>query len=98
VKNSYHMTSQQFRAAGKQLIDWIADYYERIETYPVLAQVAPGDVRASLPPAPPASGQEFDSMFRDFESEVLPGVTHWQSPNFFAYFPANVSEPSILGE
>jgi aromatic-L-amino-acid decarboxylase len=98
MKNSYHMTSQEFRAAGKQLINWIADYYERIETYPVLAQVAPGEVRASLPPAPPASGQEFDSMFRDFEAKVLPGITHWQSPSFFAYFPANVSEPSILGE
>ena len=95
---STHMTPDEFRHHGKEVIDWIADYYEQIEQYPVLSQVAPGEVRAALPAAPPETGEPFAAMMRDVDEIILPGITHWQSPNFFAYFPANASFPSILGE
>lgn len=97
-KISYHMTPDEFRRYGYAMIDWIAGYYERIESFPVLSQVQPGEIRASLPPAPPAQGEPFDAILADVERLILPGVTHWQSPNFFAYFPANASGPSILGD
>jgi aromatic-L-amino-acid decarboxylase len=92
------MSPQQFREEAKRLIDWIADYYEQIEKYPVMAQVAPGAVRGSLPALPPDRGEPFDAMLRDVEQKILPGVTHWQSPNFYAYFPCNSSGPSVLGD
>jgi aromatic-L-amino-acid decarboxylase len=92
------MTGEEFRRYGRAVIDWIADYYERVESFPVLAQVQPGEIRASLPPSPPVQGEAFDEILRDVEALILPGITHWQSPNFFAYFPANTSGPSILGE
>ena len=97
-RTSYHMTPDEFRQAGHALVEWIAEYQERVETLPVLARVQPGEVRAALPPHPPAQGEPFDAMLADVERAILPGVTHWQSPNFFAYFPANVSGPAILGE
>ena len=95
---STHMTPDEFRRYGREVIDWIADYYENIEQYPVLSPVAPGDVRAALPPTPPEQSEPFEAMMRDVDEIILPGITHWQSPNFFAYFPANASFPSILGE
>ena len=95
---SYHMTPDEFRRHGKELIDWIANYYEHIEEYPVLSPAAPGSVRAALPAAPPEAGEPFADMMADVERVIMPGITHWQSPNFFAYFPANASFPSILGE
>jgi aromatic-L-amino-acid/L-tryptophan decarboxylase len=95
---SYHMTPGEFRRHGYALVDWIADYYERVETLPVLSQVEPGWVRAQLPPAAPLEGEPFEAMLRDVEEIILPGITHWQSPNFFAFFPANSSAPAILGE
>jgi aromatic-L-amino-acid decarboxylase len=95
---SYHMTPDEFREAGRAAVDWIADYYERIESFPVLSQVEPGQIRASLPPDPPQEGETFETMLRDVENLILPGITHWQSPNFFALFPANASGPAILGE
>ena len=98
VPMSYHMTPDDFRRHGKELIDWIADYYEHIEEYPVLSPAAPGSVRTALPPAPPPTGEPFADMMADVDDIILPGITHWQSPNFFAYFPANASFPSILGE
>jgi aromatic-L-amino-acid/L-tryptophan decarboxylase len=97
-KQSYHMTSEEFRRYGRALVDWIADYHERIESFPVFAQVEPGQIRASLPPEPPSHGEGFEKMLSDVERLILPGVTHWQSPNFFAYFPSNSSGPAILGE
>ncbi|MGH9773686.1 MAG: pyridoxal-dependent decarboxylase [Candidatus Acidiferrales bacterium] len=97
-KASYHMTTDEFRRQGKAVVDWIADYYERIETLPVLAQVKPGEIRAALPKGAPETGERFETMLADVEKKILPGVTHWQSPNFFAYFPSNNSFPSILGE
>lgn len=93
-----HMTPEAFRKYGRAVVDWIADYQERIESFPVMARTAPGDIRAALPPLPPETGEPFEAMLADVEEKILPGVTHWQSPNFFAFFPANTSGPSILGE
>ena len=95
---SFHMTPDEFRRHGRAVVDWIADYYKRIESFPVLSQVSPGDVRASLPSHPPEVGEAFDGILADLEKLILPGITHWQSPNFFAYFPANASGPAILGD
>jgi aromatic-L-amino-acid decarboxylase len=97
-KNSFHMTPDEFRRFGKEMVDWIADYYQEIEEYPVLSQVQPGEIRAGLPEAPPQNGETFNEILDDVENLILPGVTHWQSPNFFAFFPANASGPSILAE
>src|ERR1039457_2957465 len=94
----YHMTPEQFRQHGRAVVDWIADYYERIETLPVLSQVEPGQIRQALPADAPAEGEPFAAVLQDISKVILPGVTHWQSPNFFAYFPANASGPSILGD
>ena len=97
-KDSYHMSAEEFRRHGHAVIDWIADYHERIEQYPVLSRVQPGEIRASLPAAPPDEGEPFEVILADLEQKILPGITHWQSPRFFAFFPSNVSGPSILGE
>ena len=95
---NYHMTPKEFRRHGRAVVDWIADYYENIESYPVLSQIQPGEIRASLPPEPPLRGEHFEDMLKDVNDLLLPGITHWQSPNFFAYFPANASPPAVLGE
>lgn len=92
------MSPDEFRDYGRQVVDWIADYYERVESFPVLAQVQPGDVRAALPPSPPEHGEPFADLLTDLDRVVLPGITHWQHPSFFAYFPANSSGPGILGD
>src|SRR5262245_58226531 len=95
---SRHMTPDELRRYGKELVDWIADYHERVESFPVLSRVEPGDIRKRLPASAPRTGESFEAMMRDVEEIVLPGITHWQSPSFFAYFPSNSSGPSILGE
>ena len=95
---SFHMTPEEFRRRGKEVVDWIADYYERIESYPVMSRAKPGEIRASLPKSAPEEGESFDAMLQDVGKLILPGITHWQSPNFFAYFPSNNSFPSILGD
>jgi aromatic-L-amino-acid decarboxylase len=92
------MTPEQFREEGKKVIDWIADYYENVENFPVLSQVQPGDIKASLPKTAPQKGESLDEMMRDIDEKIMPGITHWQSPNFHAYFPANTSFPAILGD
>jgi aromatic-L-amino-acid decarboxylase len=92
------MTPEQFRRYGREVVDWIADYYERIESFPVLSQVSPGDVRAALPADPPEHGEPFEALLRDMDEIVLPGITHWQHPSFFGFFPANASGPAILGD
>src|SRR5438105_3473052 len=97
-KQSYHMTPEEFRRHGHAVVDWIADYHSRIESFPVLSQAKPGEIRASLPAQPPVHGEPFDRLLQDVELLILPGVTHWQSPNFFAYFPCNASGPGILGD
>jgi len=97
-KKSFHMSPEEFRHYGRAVVDWIADYYQRVESLPVLSQVEPGQIRASLPAEPPVHGEAFETILQDVEELILPGVTHWQSPNFFAFFPANTSGPSLLGE
>jgi aromatic-L-amino-acid decarboxylase len=97
-EKTFHMTPDEFRRHGHAVVDWIADYYARIESYPVLARAEPGQVRASLPANPPPKGESFAAILNDVEKLILPGVTHWQSPNFFAFFPANASGPAILGD
>lgn len=97
-EKSFHMTPDEFRRYGHAVVDWIADYHSRVETFPVLSQLKPGQIRASLPAAPPARGEPFEAFLKDVERLILPGVTHWQSPNFFAYFPCNASGPGILGD
>jgi aromatic-L-amino-acid decarboxylase len=92
------MSPTEFQRWGHAVIDWIAAYQQRVESLPVLAQVAPGQVRASLPAAPPTHGEPFATLLADLDQLILPGLTHWQSPNFFAFFPANTSGPAILGE
>ena len=96
--DSFHMTPKEFRRRGAEVVEWIARYMETVEQRPVLAQVEPGDVRAGLPDAPPEMGEPFESVLADLDATILPGVTNWQSPDFFAFFPANNSGPSILGE
>ena len=97
-KQLFHMTPGEFRRRGKEMVDWIADYYERVESFPVLSQAKPGELKAALPAQAPERGESFDAMMADVERLILPGITHWQSPNFFAYFPSNNSFPSVLGE
>ncbi len=97
-KNSPHMSPEEFRRHGHAVVDWIADYYSRVESFPVLSRAKPGEIRAQLPPSPPQRGEPFEQIFADVDRIILPGVTHWQSPNFFAYFSANASGPAILGD
>jgi aromatic-L-amino-acid decarboxylase len=97
MKN-YHMSPDEFRKQGKQMIDWIADYYENLEKYPVLSQVKPGDIKNQLPLVAPENGETVEQVMSDVNSIIMPGITHWQSPSFFAYFPSNSSGPSVLGD
>ncbi len=93
-----HMTPDEFRRQGHAAIDWIADYWASLDDLPVRAQVAPGDVRRQLPPSAPETGEPFDAVLADLDRIVVPGLTHWQHPRFFAYFPANSSPAAILGD
>lgn len=88
----------EFREWGHKMVDWISDYYENIEEYPVKSQVAPGDIFKQIPDSAPASGESMDDIWNDFQKIILPGITHWQHPGFMAYFPANTSYPSLLAE
>jgi aromatic-L-amino-acid decarboxylase len=97
-EKTFHMTPDEFRRHGHAVVDWIADYYSRIESFPVLSRTEPGEIRASLPPDPPVQGESFHAILADIERLILPGVTHWQSPNFYAFFPSNASGPAILGD
>ncbi len=92
------MDTETFRRHAHALVDWMAGYLEGVERYPVKAQVRPGEIAGRLPPTPPTDGEAMERIFADFERDLLPGVTHWQHPSFFAYFPANNSPPSILAE
>jgi aromatic-L-amino-acid decarboxylase len=93
-----HMTTEEFRRAGYATVDWIADYLETVGTRPVYSQVEPGEIAAMMSQTAPEKGEPFDALLADLDRVVLPGITHWQSPNWFAYFPANTSPPSILAE
>ncbi len=92
------MTPEEFRSAAHEVVDWIADYLISLESIDVTSTVSPGDVRASLPPDPPESPESLASVLADLDDIIVPALTHWQSPRFFAYFPANASPASVLGE
>ncbi|MDZ7660624.1 pyridoxal phosphate-dependent decarboxylase family protein [Fodinibius sp.] len=92
------MNNKEFRKHAHQLVDWMADYFEEVEDYPVKPNVQPGDILQKLPDEAPQKSESFEQQFKDFEDIIMPGITHWQSPNFMGYFPANTSYPSILAE
>jgi len=92
------MEKDVFRKFGHEFVDWLTEYMESIEKYPVNSPVKPGEIKAKLPASPPAAGEPMDRIFRDFQDIILPGITHWQHPGWFAYFPANNSPASILAE
>src|SRR5580698_2978145 len=92
------MTPEEFRQAGHQLIDWIADYRNRVASLPVMAQTAPGDIKARLPTEPPQTAEPFAAIFADLDKIVVPGLSHWQHPSFFGYFPSNGLLASVLGD
>jgi aromatic-L-amino-acid/L-tryptophan decarboxylase len=92
------LNSDEFRKAGYRVIDWIADYRAGVEARPVMAATAPGEIAAMLPAAPPQHPEPFDAILRDLDRIVLPGITHWQHPRFFGYFPSNADLSSVLGD
>jgi len=92
------MGPDEFRAYGTTVVEWIASYLGEVDRYPVLAKTKPGAIRRALPAAPPAHGEPMEAILKDFETTILPGVTHWNHPGFFAYFAITGSGPGILGE
>ena len=92
------MEPEAFRREAHRLADWIADYFAAPERFPVLARVQPGDIRSALPASPPEHAESFDAIFADFERVILPGITHWNHPGFFAYFAISGSAPGVLAE
>lgn len=88
----------EFKKYAYEFIDWIVDYYKNIESFPVKSQVKPKEIYDKIPDAPPDNPETIDEIFKDFKEIIMPGITHWQSPNFYAYFPANSSYPSMLAE
>src|SRR5277367_847537 len=92
------MTPDEFRKAGHQLIDWIADYRANVADFNVMARTAPGEIRAQLPASPPDSPESFDAILGDLEKIIMPGLSHWQHPSFFGYFPSNGLLSSVLGD
>ena len=92
------MNNEEFRKAGYRVIDWIADYRAGVERRPVMAKTAPGDIKAMLPPSPPPQPESFDAILADLDRVVLPGITTWQHPRFFGYFPSNALLSSVLGD
>jgi aromatic-L-amino-acid decarboxylase len=92
------MSPDEFRKHAHRLVDWMADYMENVENYPVKSAVLPGEIFRKIPDNPPLKPEPFSALLQDFEQIIMPGITHWQNPNFFAYFPANTSPPSILAE
>ena len=98
MKNTGDMDREEFRRFGHELVDWIANYFDRIEDLPVLAAIEPGDLKAKLPAAPPAKGEPMEQIVADLDRLIVPALTHWSSPSFFAYFATSTSGPGILGE
>jgi aromatic-L-amino-acid decarboxylase len=92
------MTPDEFRRHGHGVVDWIADYLSDVGDYPVLSPVVPGQIRAALPVSAPIKGEPFEDILQDFDAKILPGITHWNHPGFFAYFAVTGSAPGILGE
>ena len=98
MTETFHMSPDEFRIRGHEVIDWIADYLAGVETQRILPDIAPGAIRSMLPEAAPEAPESFDAIMRDIDEIVMPGVSHWQSPGWFAFFPANSSGPAILGD
>lgn len=92
------MPAEEFRRHGHELIDWIADYFDHIEELPVLSQIEPGDLKSQLPVAPPAHGEPMPDILADIDRLIVPALTHWSHPSFFAYFATSTSAPGIFGE
>jgi aromatic-L-amino-acid decarboxylase len=92
------MSAEDFRRYGHQIVDWIADYFENIEKLPVLAQIEPGDLKAALPGSAPEQGESMDEILADVDRLIVPALTHWSHPSFFAYFATSTSAPGIFGE
>src|SRR5262245_41848036 len=92
------MNPDDFRKHGHALVDWIADYFEQVERYPVLSRVAPGEITAALPDRAPEDPEPFDAIMADFERVLVPGLTHWNHPGFMAYFAITGSAPGALAE
>jgi aromatic-L-amino-acid decarboxylase len=89
---------EDFQKHAHEIVDWLADYYKNIEKYPVKPQLRAGEILSQLPASPPQAGENFPQIFADFERIIVPGLTHWQHPGFYAYFPSNTSYPSLLAE
>jgi len=92
------MDIEEFRKSGEKILSWMVDYLENPEKYPVLSRIKPGEIKKKLPASPPLSAEKLEDIFKDFENIILPGITHWNHPNFFAYFATTGSAPGILGE
>jgi aromatic-L-amino-acid decarboxylase len=92
------MKNDEFRRFGHEIVDWIADYFQNVGNYPVLSPLGPGDVKKELPAEPPEAPETMEAVLKDFETVIMPGITHWQHPGWFAYFPANNSPASVLAE
>ena len=97
-EHSLHMKPEEFQQAGYAIIDWITDYYKNVESYPVMSQVEPGEIKSNLSEDPPDNGESMERIMHDLDQIILPGITHWQSPSFFGFFPCNISGPSILAD
>src|SRR5438046_2846896 len=98
VSKAGDMPAEEFRRFGHEIVDWIADYFERIEELPVLAPVEPGELKARLPAAPPLRGESMETILADVDRLIVPALTHWSHPSFFAYFATSTSAPGIFGE
>ena len=92
------MSAAEFRRFGHEIVDWIANYFEHIEDLPVLAQIEPGDLKAQLPAVPPDQGEPMAAILADVDRLIVPALTHWSHPSFFAYFATSTSAPGIFGE
>src|SRR5437764_6502642 len=89
LSSHLEIASEQLRETGAAALEWVTKYLERVESLPVLSQVKPGEILASLPQHPPLKSEPLEDILADLDSKILPGVTHWQSPHFHAYFPGN---------
>src|SRR5712675_1701356 len=92
------MSAAEFRRFGHEIVDWISDYFERVDELPVLSQIEPGDLKAQLPATPPAQGEPMQRILADVDRLIVPALTHWNHPSFFAYFATSTSAPGIFGE
>ncbi|HMR49267.1 MAG TPA: pyridoxal-dependent decarboxylase [Arachnia sp.] len=98
MSNGAHMGLEEFKAYGHEVIDWIADYWATLQDRPVSSTVSPGDITDALPQSAPEEAEEFSAVLADLDTVILPGITHWQHPRFFGYFPSNTSPAAVLAD